>query len=96
MNSTSTSMNPRKVNELRNELKYINAFKEIYGRRVTCLSKVRGVYPVIKKWHLGVGMREAINPMRSLFMYPGYLNVVVLAAMTVDTFTFTQPIRHFQ
>lgn len=34
----------------------------------TCLSMVRGVYPVIKKWHLGVGMREANNPTMSLFI----------------------------
>ena len=44
-----------------------------------------GVYPVIKKWHRGVGTSDAINPTRSLFMYPGYLRVVVLAAMTVET-----------
>lgn len=40
-----------------------------------CFSIVRGVYPVIKKWHLGVGTSEASSPTRSLFIYPGYLNV---------------------
>jgi hypothetical protein len=48
-------------------------------------SKTKGVYPVIKKWHLGVGMREAISPIRSLFIYPGYLSVVVDALMIVET-----------
>ena len=33
-----------------------------------CLSMVNGVYPVIKKWHLGVGIKEAIKPTISLFM----------------------------
>lgn len=33
-----------------------------------CRSSVRGVYPVIKKWHLGVGMSEANNPTKSLFI----------------------------
>jgi hypothetical protein len=33
-------------------------------------------------------MRDATRPMRSLFMYPGYLRVVVDAAMTVDTKEF--------
>ena len=33
-----------------------------------CLSIVRGVYPVIRKWHLGVGIKEAIKPTMSLFM----------------------------
>ena len=40
----------------------------------------------MRKWHRGVGMREAIIPTRSLFIYPGYLNVWVLAAMTVETY----------
>lgn len=52
---------------------------------VAFLSTVRGVYPVIKKWHLGVGMREATSPIKSLFMYPGYLRVVVEADMMVLT-----------
>lgn len=47
-----------------------------------------GVYPVTRKWHLGVGMSEATSPTRSLFMYPGYLRVVVDAAMTVETRLF--------
>lgn len=32
------------------------------------LSTVRGVYPVIRKWQRGVGMRDATKPTRSLFM----------------------------
>jgi len=39
----------------------------------------------MRKWHRGVGTREATNPTRSLLVYPGYLNVVVEAAMTVET-----------
>ena len=46
---------------------------------------VKGVYPVIKKWHLGVGISEATRPIKSLFIYPGYLKVVVLAHMMVLT-----------
>lgn len=46
---------------------------------VICLSTHRGVYPVIRKWHLGVGIKDANNPIKSLFIYPGYLNVVVEA-----------------
>ena len=30
-------------------------------------------------------MSDATRPTRSLFMYPGYRKVVVLAAMTADT-----------
>ena len=33
-----------------------------------------------------MGIREAIIPIRSLFMYPGYRRVVVLAAIIVDTY----------
>ena len=51
-------------------------------------SSVSGVYPVIKKWHRGVGIRLATKPTRSLFMYPGYRSVVVDAAITVDTSAF--------
>lgn len=40
----------------------------------------------MRKWHLGVGIREAIMPTRSLFMYPGYRSVVVEADITVETF----------
>ena len=46
---------------------------------------VRGVYPVMRKWHRGVGTSDATKPTRSLFVYPGYLKVVVEAAMTVLT-----------
>jgi hypothetical protein len=46
------------------------------------------VYPVIKKWHLGVGIKEAISPIKSLFIYPGYLKVVVDALIIVDTIEF--------
>ena len=35
-----------------------------------------------------MGIREAIKPIRSLFMYPGYLRVVVLALIMVDTIEF--------
>ena len=51
-------------------------------------SKTRGVYPVIKKWHLGVGIKEAMRPIKSLFIYPGYLRVVVDAPMIVETIEF--------
>ncbi len=34
-------------------------------------SIVNGVYPVMRKWHRGVGMREATRPTKSLFIYPG-------------------------
>ena len=57
----------------------------VFLMEVAFLSTVSGVYPVIKKWHLGVGMSEAISPIRSLFMYPGYLRVVVDADMIVLT-----------
>lgn len=50
----------------------------------TLLSIVKGVYPVIKKWHLGVGTKLANKPTKSLFIYPGYLKVVVEAAITVE------------
>ena len=36
--------------------------------RLTSGSVVRGVYPVMRKCRLGVGMRGAMSPMRSLFM----------------------------
>jgi hypothetical protein len=35
-----------------------------------------------------VGIREARRPTRSLFIYPGYLKVVVLADITVETKEF--------
>lgn len=38
------------------------------------------------KFYLGVGIREATRPSRSLFRYPGYRNVVVLEAITVETY----------
>jgi hypothetical protein len=50
--------------------------------------KIQGL-PVIRKWHRGVGIRDATRPIRSLFMYPGYRRVVVDAAMTVDTREFS-------
>jgi hypothetical protein len=40
---------------------------------------------VERKCNRGVGIREETKLTRSLFMYPGYLNVVVEAAMTVET-----------
>jgi len=52
---------------------------------VAFLSTVKGVYPVIKKWHLGVGIKLATNPIKSLFIYPGYLRVVVEADIIVET-----------
>lgn len=52
---------------------------------LTDWSVVSGVYPVMRKCNRGVGISEAISPMRSLFMYPGYLSVVVLADMMVET-----------
>ena len=58
---------------------------EVLTRFLSAPATVIGVYPVIKKWHLGVGINEATSPIRSLFMYPGYLNVVVLAHIIVDT-----------
>ena len=44
----------------------------------------------MRKWHRGVGTNEATNPTRSLFVYPGYLKVVVDAAMTVLTNELTR------
>ena len=40
----------------------------VAGIVLTCESVVSGVYPVMRKWSLGVGMREAMRPIRSLFM----------------------------
>lgn len=51
----------------------------------TC-SLENGVYAVVKKWQRGVGISEETMPTRSLFIYPGYRSVVVLADMTVDTY----------
>ena len=48
-------------------------------------SVLSGVYPVIKKWRFGVGINGAIKPIKSLFMYDGYLNVVVLTDIIVET-----------
>lgn len=39
---------------------------------------------VIKKCDFGVGINEAIKSIKSLFIYPGYLIVAVLADITVD------------
>lgn len=55
---------------------------------VVFLSTVSGVYPVIRKWHLGVGINDATNPIKSLFIYPGYLKVVVEADIIVLTMEF--------
>ena len=46
------------------------------------------MYPVIRKWHLGVGMRDAISPIKSLFIYTGYLKVNVEALIIVETIEF--------
>lgn len=54
----------------------------------TCRSAVSGVYPVMRKWHRGVGIREATRPTRSLFMYPGYRRVVVLRREAGDVFAY--------
>ncbi len=43
------------------------------------------MYPVIKKWQRGVGIKDAIRPIKSLFIYPGYLKVVVDALIIVET-----------
>ncbi len=40
----------------------------------------------MRKCKRGVGMSEAIRPIRSLFMYPGQRRVVVLTDITVDTY----------
>ena len=42
----------------------------------------------MRKWHLGVGINPAKIPTKSLFIYPGYLRVVVDAAITVATREF--------
>ena len=60
----------------------------VFLTALICLSIVKGVYPVIRKWHLGVGINEARIPTKSLFIYPGYLNVVVEALITVETNEF--------
>lgn len=46
------------------------------------------MYPVMRKWHLGVGTNPAKILTKSLFIYPGYLKVVVDAAITVATNEF--------
>lgn len=57
----------------------------MFNYKNTCLSIVKGVYPVIRKWHLGVGTNPAKILTKSLFIYPGYLSVVVEAAITIAT-----------
>ena len=42
----------------------------------------------MRKWQRGVGINEARMLTKSLCMYPGYLRVVVLADMTVETSWF--------
>jgi len=39
--------------------------------QLTDWSVVSGVYPVMRKWRRGVGMSDAMRPIRSLFIYPG-------------------------
>lgn len=51
----------------------------------TSLSLVSGVYPVIKKCNCGVGINGAVRPIKLLFIYDGYRNVVVLTDIMVDT-----------
>lgn len=41
-----------------------------------------------------MGMRDAIRPIRSLFIYPGYRRVVVLADMMVETCVYERSVRH--
>lgn len=48
----------------------------------------RGVYPVIRKWQRGVGISPASKLIKSLFIYPGYRNVDVEAAITVEIKAF--------
>lgn len=67
---------------------YRNLHREETHDRNTWRSTVRGVYPVIRKWHLGVGINDARRPTKSLFIYPGYRRVVVLADITVETSEF--------
>ena len=44
---------------------------EVLRTALSATSEMIGVYPVIRKWHRGVGIRLATSPIRSLFMYPG-------------------------
>lgn len=53
--------------------------------QITSLSVVRGVYPVIRKCSCGVGIKGAVRPIKLLFIYDGYRNVVVLTDIIVDT-----------
>lgn len=46
----------------------MKTFCTICMMSLTDWSVVSGVYPVIRKWRRGVGMRDAIRPIRSLFM----------------------------
>ena len=50
-----------------------------------------GVYPVIKKCKLGVGIKGAIKPIRSLFMYDGYLK-----RLNIKQFFDVQVGRHWK
>ena len=72
-------------NRLVSSQQYIIGYQD--KRRIvpTFWSVVRGVYPVMRKWSLGVGISDAIKPIKSLFIYPGYLNVVVLVDIIVET-----------
>ena len=40
----------------------------VFRTALVCEVIVNGVYPVMRKWQRGVGMRDAMRPMRSLFM----------------------------
>lgn len=37
---------------------------------VATSDRMMGVYPVMRKWQRGVGIRDATKPIRSLFIYP--------------------------
>tara|TARA_B110000008_G_scaffold248960_1_gene261368 strand:+ start:190 stop:561 length:372 start_codon:yes stop_codon:yes gene_type:complete len=67
----------------------------VFLTRLTLSVVVIGVYPVIRKCMRGVGIRLATRPIKSLFIYPGYLRVVVLAAITVLTNEFNWPTEGF-
>ena len=62
----------------------ITSITVVFLTEETCFSRTIGVYPEIKKLHFGVGIKLANNPVKSLFIYPGYLKVEVLAAITVE------------
>lgn len=63
----------------------ITSRTDVFRTDIPSWSVVNGVYPVIRKCRRGVGINGAIRPTRSLFMYEGYLKVVVLTDMIVET-----------